>query len=42
MCACQDGFLLNSDEKTCDDIDECADEHIRGACEHDCVNDKGG
>ncbi|CAG2164066.1 unnamed protein product [Oppiella nova] len=39
-CACKKGFELASDNKTCDDIDECAEHY--GLCSgHICLNLKG-
>ncbi|XP_077993148.1 uncharacterized protein LOC144447116 [Glandiceps talaboti] len=40
ICECNDGYELQNDDKTCEDIDECA----RGTdeCEHNCHNTVGG
>lgn len=38
-CECRPGFKLMEDNKTCDDIDECA---TPGSCSQTCVNTKGG
>jgi len=47
VCSCQDGFKLSSDNRTCDDINECDDDHyycsqkcfnIRGSAHCSCVN----
>lgn len=39
-CQCKDGFKEGSNERSCDDIDECTD--MPGLCEHTCVNVWGG
>ncbi|KAH6945545.1 hypothetical protein HPB50_008921 [Hyalomma asiaticum] len=38
LCSCQPGYRLNTDRKSCDDIDECA---TPGHCSHFCQNSKG-
>uniref|UniRef100_A0A3P9QIY2 Signal peptide, CUB domain, EGF-like 2 n=1 Tax=Poecilia reticulata TaxID=8081 RepID=A0A3P9QIY2_POERE len=38
-CSCPDGFTLQSDGKSCKDIDEC--ESHNGSCEHFCKNTVG-
>lgn len=38
-CECREGYLLNEDGKTCDDIDECVHS---GLCSHFCINTRGG
>lgn len=39
-CECNKGFKLGSDNKTCEDIDECND--VPGTCSgHPCINTKG-
>ena len=37
-CSCRDGFSLESDNRTCADIDECS----TGVCSQRCVNLNGG
>src|SRR5690606_39811578 len=39
-CGCEDGFELNADGTSCDDIDECAD--ANGGCAQACTNVAGG
>ena len=39
-CTCEKGYRLNSDKKTCDDIDECS-EHGDILCQGECVNTLG-
>ena len=39
FCMCPDGFLLGSDWKTCEDVDECEDDNME--CDHMCVNTPG-
>uniref|UniRef100_A0A3Q0SSV6 Fibulin 5 n=1 Tax=Amphilophus citrinellus TaxID=61819 RepID=A0A3Q0SSV6_AMPCI len=36
-CSCNPGFILNPDSRTCQDVDECADE----PCSHGCFNTYG-
>lgn len=38
LCSCHPGYRLNTDRKSCDDIDECA---TPGHCSHFCQNSKG-
>ncbi|XP_063064631.1 signal peptide, CUB and EGF-like domain-containing protein 3 isoform X3 [Engraulis encrasicolus] len=38
-CSCPVGFTLQSDRKTCKDIDECT--HSNGGCDHVCKNTVG-
>eukprot|EP00794_Sanderia_malayensis_P008172 gene8172-9048_t len=38
QCSCRDGFKLNSDGKTCDDINEC---ETYGTCSQHCKNSLG-
>lgn len=37
-CSCRDGFVLQGDNRTCEDVDEC----IGGLCSHTCSNLPGG
>ncbi|XP_060555257.1 fibrillin-1-like isoform X3 [Ruditapes philippinarum] len=39
QCACQPGYVLNTNGSSCDDIDECQDDN--GGCEHTCTNEAG-
>ena len=39
FCTCNPGFYLKADNKTCEDIDECA---TLGMCSQMCTNTKGG
>uniref|UniRef100_A0A4W2HIE0 Matrilin 2 n=1 Tax=Bos indicus x Bos taurus TaxID=30522 RepID=A0A4W2HIE0_BOBOX len=39
VCRCKQGYILNSDEKTCRTVDYCASENH--GCEHECVNADG-
>ena len=39
FCMCPDGFLLGSDWKTCEDIDECEDDMM--GCDQLCINTPG-
>ncbi|XP_077993149.1 uncharacterized protein LOC144447117 [Glandiceps talaboti] len=39
-CECNDGYELENDDKSCEDIDECARE--TDECEHNCHNTVGG
>ncbi|KAK8777062.1 hypothetical protein V5799_029593 [Amblyomma americanum] len=39
LCSCRPGYRLNSDRKSCDDVDECLSP---GHCSHFCQNSKGG
>ena len=36
-CACQDGYLMNSDMRTCTDVNEC----LQSPCSHYCTNEPG-
>ncbi|KAK7507523.1 hypothetical protein BaRGS_00001458, partial [Batillaria attramentaria] len=38
-CSCMDGFTLDADGRTCNDINECATDN--GGCEHNCANSDG-
>ncbi|KAH7983823.1 hypothetical protein HPB52_014598 [Rhipicephalus sanguineus] len=38
LCSCHPGYRLNTDKKSCDDIDECA---TPAHCSHFCQNSKG-
>ncbi|CAC5403143.1 unnamed protein product [Mytilus coruscus] len=38
-CTCEKGYMLGSDNKTCEDVDECLDEN--GGCNHTCINRDG-
>ncbi|XP_037034819.1 fibrillin-1 isoform X2 [Bradysia coprophila] len=40
-CLCERGYYLESDRKTCQDIDECADPEISAQCRHGCENTPG-
>ncbi|XP_069810391.1 thrombomodulin-like [Dendropsophus ebraccatus] len=40
FCMCSEGYILAADGKTCEDIDDCADDH--NICEHHCTNTIGG
>ena len=37
-CSCRDGYSLTSDNRTCEDIDEC----LTSPCDHTCDNTPGG
>ncbi|XP_057162908.1 growth arrest-specific protein 6 isoform X2 [Ursus arctos] len=37
-CLCDEGYAFSSQEKTCQDVDEC----VEGRCEQTCVNSPGG
>lgn len=39
MCECYSGYYLREDDRTCEDVDECAEEN--GGCEHLCINKPG-
>ncbi|XP_032982053.1 matrilin-2 isoform X4 [Rhinolophus ferrumequinum] len=39
ICRCKQGYILNSDQKTCRTVDYCASENH--GCEHECMNADG-
>ena len=39
-CSCMDGYVLNSDGKTCSDVNECAND-ATNSCQQVCVNTVG-
>ncbi|XP_035661509.1 vitamin K-dependent protein S-like isoform X2 [Branchiostoma floridae] len=39
ICSCRDGFVLNEDGLSCDDVDECASNN--GGCAQTCTNTPG-
>ncbi|XP_048506859.1 uncharacterized protein LOC105685815 isoform X2 [Athalia rosae] len=42
FCLCPDGFMLEDDWKTCQDVDECAVPDLQTiVCEHGCINTPG-
>ncbi|XP_045211817.2 uncharacterized protein LOC123563207 [Mercenaria mercenaria] len=38
-CYCNEGYILDSDNKTCNDVDECGINN--GGCSHNCTNEIG-
>ena len=43
QCTCEDGYTMNSDDdRTCDDVDECAAGSHHCSTGEDCVNTEGG
>ncbi|XP_046588122.1 uncharacterized protein LOC107227549 isoform X1 [Neodiprion lecontei] len=42
FCLCPDGFMLEDDWKTCQDVDECAVPDLQSVvCQHGCINTPG-
>lgn len=41
-CSCKPGYMLQSDNHGCEDINECADDDIADGCGGMCVNTRGG
>ena len=39
FCMCPDGFLLGSDWKTCEDVNECENDSM--GCDQLCINTPG-
>ncbi|KAK7495536.1 hypothetical protein BaRGS_00013234, partial [Batillaria attramentaria] len=39
MCSCNDGYLINTDQQTCRDVDECGENS--DGCDHNCTNNLG-
>ena len=39
FCRCPSGFTIGTDNRTCEDINECL---VAGTCSQDCTNTKGG